>query len=258
MNADTMLQGKVIMITGATSGIGKGCAEHLAAQGARVVVAGRKGDVGRAVCADITAAGGMAEFQRLDVTSEDEWSTAIASVLARHGQLNGLISNAGECVLAPIETLSLEQFRFLLRVNVVGTFLALRHGMAAIRRSGGGAIAAVSSVAGIRPNAGSTIYSATKASISGLVRQAALEGRAMTPHVQVNAVYPGMIWVEGVAESLGEAAALAMRDAVVARTPLARAGTPHDIATVMALLMSGRVPSLSASPLVVDGGFSLS
>ncbi|MDH7452217.1 SDR family oxidoreductase [Luteimonas composti] len=249
--------GKVLLVTGATSGIGLQCARSLAEAGAKVILTGRRQDRVDAAAALLAGAGLDIEAHVLDVTVEADWLRAVAAAKSAFGRLDGILSNAGECVLAPIDQLDPASVQRQLKVNVVGTFLALKHGLPAVRESGGGQIVAVGSVAGLRPAANSTVYSASKAALVDLVRFGATEGAARQPSVQVFGVHPGMIAGEGAIEAFGAERAKAMQDAIAAQTPVGRIGLPEDVSRLVQWIFSNEASPCSGAQFVIDGGFSM-
>lgn len=250
-------EGKVLLVTGATSGIGLHCARTLAQAGARVILTGRRQDRVDAAAELLTREGLEVDAASLDVGSEVDWLRVIAMAESVSGRLDGILSNAGECVLAPLGELRPEDVQRQLTVNVIGTFLAIKHGLPALRRAGGGQIVAVGSVAALRPAAGSTAYSASKAALVDLVRHGAAEGAAQRPAVQVFAIHPGMIAGEGAIEAFGAERARAMQDAIAAQTPVGRIGQPADVGHLVHWIFSNQASSSSGAQFVIDGGFSM-
>ena len=127
------VEGKVALVTGAASGLGKAAAKMLAREGARVVVTDRNAAAGREVAASLGEAG---LFVKLDVTREEDWTQAMERTLAHFGRLDVLVNNAGVGVAKDVEALSLEEWRFVHAVNLDGVFLGCKHGIAAMRKSG--------------------------------------------------------------------------------------------------------------------------
>lgn len=159
------LRGRVAFVTGAGSGIGRGCAEALAAERARVVVADVDARAGEETCRAIASVHGAARFLELDVTSEAAWSSAIARVRAEHGALHVLVNNAGICIAVPLLELSYASWRRQLAVNLDGVFLGTKAALPLIAASGGGSIVKVSSVAGLQGVPGLSGYCATKGGV---------------------------------------------------------------------------------------------
>ena len=251
------LADKTVIVTGATSGIGRACAVDLASQGAWVGVAGRNRERAEETLGLISEKGGGGAFVPLDVTEPKDWLRAVDAVVGERRTLHGLVNNAGESILKRIDKLTVEEFEFLLSVNYTGCFLGMQTAFPHLRSSGGGAIVNVSSVAGIRAGPNSTAYGATKAAMTGLTREAAREGRSVEPVVRVNSLHPGLIWGPGVAESMGEERAQEFRKYVVGKTPLRRVGEPTDIASWVSYLISDDGALVTGQHIVVDGGLNL-
>jgi 3alpha(or 20beta)-hydroxysteroid dehydrogenase len=245
-----VLDGKIALVTGAARGIGAATARLLAAEGARVVVADRREDEANAVVAELNAARpGSALFVALDVTAEADWQAAIEKTEAAFGPMNVLVNNAGIIRVAPLEQMSLENFRKVVDTNLVGTFLGLKYGAESLKRAGGGSIVNFSSVQGMEGRQGFTAYSASKFGIRGLTKSAAIE---LGPHnIRVNAVVPGptktkMIerpgWVD---EDY---------DRMYGKYPLSRMANPQEIARMVLFLASDQSSFCTGGDYVVDGG----
>jgi len=252
----TDLSGKVVLVTGATSGIGRATAIEIGARGGRVAVGGRKLDLAQETLELVRAAGGDGMVVRLDVTDEAAWRAAVAEILATQGALHGLINNAGESRNRRIDQLTAAELSFLLSINYAGALNGMQAALQPIRASGGGAILNVSSVAGVRGGPGGTAYSASKAAIIGATRSfaASLTGDR---RVRVNAIQPGLIWSDSVADSLGEAGARAFREMIEPKTPIGRVGQPEEIGRVAAWLMSDAASGVSGQAINVSGGLEL-
>ena len=147
------VEGKIALVTGAASGIGRSSATALAAEGAIVVATDIDEAAGRQVVTTIEKAGGQAVFYRQDVTSEAEWIAMAAEIDARYGRLNVLVNNAGISVIGLVTELTLEGWKLQQAVNVESVFLGVKHLLPLIRKSGGGSIINLSSVAGLRGSA---------------------------------------------------------------------------------------------------------
>jgi NAD(P)-dependent dehydrogenase (short-subunit alcohol dehydrogenase family) len=251
------LAGKVVAITGATSGIGRACALACADEGALVILTGRNVARGEGVLEQIRAQGGDGAYVRQDVTQEADWARMVEIIHGQYGRLDALVNNAGESINKPIGQLSGDDFRFLLRVNFEAPFLGMRACFPLLSASGGGVVVNVSSVAALRGGPGGTIYGPSKAAMTGLSVAAAADGARLEPAVRVNALHPGFIWGEGPVESLGEEGALQFRERIVAKTPLRRVGEVGDVAGFVVYLLSDHARSITGQELVVDGGLAL-
>jgi 3alpha(or 20beta)-hydroxysteroid dehydrogenase len=233
--------GRTVLVTGAARGQGAEEARRFAAEGARVVVADVLDDEGEATAAAI---GDAATYVHLDVTDEASWEAAVAGV----GPLHVLVNNAG--VLGPFTPLvetSMAELRRTLDVNLVGTFLGLKHAGAAIGRSGGGAIVNISSIAGMWATPFAGPYTASKWAIRGLTKVAALElGRQ---GVRVNSVHPGGVKTAMTA-AVGDDGTSGWYD----RLPVPRIGTVEDVAAAVLFLASDEAAYITGTELVVDGG----
>jgi 3alpha(or 20beta)-hydroxysteroid dehydrogenase len=249
MNA-MLLDGKVALVTGAARGIGAATARLLAAEGARVAVADRREDEASVVVAELNQARpGSALFLPLDVTSESGWQVAIEQTEAVWSPINVLVNNAGIIRVAPLEQMTLENFRKVIDTNLVGTFLGLKYGAESLKRAGGGSIVNFSSVQGMEGRQGFTAYSASKFGIRGLTKSTAIE---LGPHnIRVNAVVPGptktkMIERPGWAD--------ADYDRMYGKYPLSRMANAEEIARMVLFLASDQSSFCTGGDYVVDGG----
>lgn len=186
---DKLLAGRVALVTGATSGIGAATARLLAAHGAVTycadLVEPEADEVGTS---DTTTS--RTFHLRLDVREEADWETAVSVALEREGRLDVLVHSAGIAAASPLADTTLAEWRRVLATNLDGSFLAIKHGIRAMKESGG-AIVVIGSASGIRPSAGAAAYSTSKAAVSMLVRAAAKECRQEKLPIRINAVSPG-------------------------------------------------------------------
>ncbi|UAJ09116.1 SDR family NAD(P)-dependent oxidoreductase [Glacieibacterium megasporae] len=250
---DTRLSGKTILVTGATSGIGRATAVEIGRLGGFVAVGGRKPKLADETLELVRAAGGDGMVVPLDVTDPAAWSQAVAAVMTERGALHGLVNNAGEARNKPIAALTAADFDFLTGINLMGTMLGIDACCEALAASGGGAIVNIASVAGIRAAPGGSAYGASKAAVIGLSQSyARAEGNARG--VRINALQPGLIWSDSVADSLGEEGAAAFRAMIEPKTPLGRVGAPDEIGRMVAFLLSDAAAPISGQAISVSGG----
>jgi NAD(P)-dependent dehydrogenase (short-subunit alcohol dehydrogenase family) len=246
------LEDRVIVVTGATRGIGRAAAARLAGAGAKVVATGRDRAGGEETVRRIADRGDDAIFVPHDVTREADWER-VMDAAGERGGLGGLVNNAGLFFVKPLEETTETDFDRIHQVNVEGTFLGVRQAFRAFAAAGrGGAIVNVSSLMGQVGFPGATAYCATKGAITGLTKAAALDGAAMTPKVRVNSLHPGVIWTEMITGQFGDDPALA--EAFAADTPLRRVGKPEHMAEAILYLISDDSAFVTGAELTVDGG----
>ncbi len=218
-----LVDGKVAMVTGGASGIGRAAAETLAREGARVIVTDIDPDGMAGTVAAIEAAGGWALSLSHDVTDEEAWRSVLAEVQARLGGLNILVNNAGIGIGGPLWEMSLEDWRRQNAINLDGVFLGTKHAIPVIDGSGGGSIVIISSVVGLRGAIGLAGYSASKGGVRLFAKSAALECAAAGLKVRINTVHPGIIdtpiWTKGAGIGLTPGANAADPEAM-ARAPV--------------------------------------
>jgi len=249
------VQGKVAIVTGAASnpGLGRAIATTLAREGARVVVTDID-EAGVRECADaIRAAGGEALALRHDVTREVDWQETIARALEAFGRLDVLVNNAGIAVLKPLEQLSLAEWNRQLEVNLTSVFLGCKHAAAALRRSGGGSIVNLSSVAGMIGLRSCVAYGASKGGVRTATKAIALE--LSGDGIRCNSVHPGFIWTNMQAKATGatDPASVRLSPGLV---PLGGIGEPQDVAECVLYLASDESKYVTGSEFTVDGGLT--
>lgn len=249
------LDGKTILITGATSGIGRATAVEMGRLGAFVAVGGRKLHLAEETLALVRAAGGDGMTISLDVTSGEAWAAATKAIVTARGALHGLVNNAGEQKNGTIASLSQADLGFLVDINYRGTRNGMDEALQPIAASGGGAIVNIASVAGIRAGYGASAYGGSKAAMIGL--SLAYARRFATTGVRVNALQPGFIWSDSVVDSLGVEGAANFRAMIEPRTPLGRVGAPEDVAGMIAFLLSDAAAAINGQAITVSGGLEL-
>jgi len=254
------VQGRIALITGGASGIGRGCAERLAEEGAHVVITDIQDELGAEAVSRIQAAGGSAEFLHHDVTSEDAWIDVIAAVKDRHGALHILVNNAGIGIACSIFEMSLEDWQRQQAINLDGVFLGVKHGIPLIRDSGGGSVINISSVAGIKGAPSLAAYNATKGGVRLFTKGVALECAQNRWKVRVNSVHPGTIdtpiWTKADALSMAEEGANRVDIESMAElgVPTGEVGLPRDIANGVLFLASDESSYMTGTELIIDAG----
>jgi 3(or 17)beta-hydroxysteroid dehydrogenase len=249
------VRGKVALVTGGGMGLGRAAALMLAREGARVVVTDLKEDDGRDTAEAIIQAGGEAMFIRHDVTKESDWRDVIASTRRRFGGLDILVNNAGVLFSSSIEETSLEQWHWLMSVNLDGVFLGTKHAIAAMKERGG-SIINLSSVAGIVGLANLGAYNASKGAVRLFTKAAALECAKDGGRIRVNSIHPGGIWTPMLEQFIGKHGETAADTAAAAMHPVGHAGEPDDIAYGVLYLASDESKFVTGAELVIDGGYT--
>lgn len=242
------LDGKVALITGGARGQGAAEARRFVDEGARVVVADLLVDEGEALAAEL---GPNGRFVPLDVTDEAQWDAAVAAVDEAFGTLTVLVNNAGILLFRQLVNTSVDEFRRVLDVNLVGTFLGIKAVAPAIERAGGGSIVNISSVGGIQGLPAVSAYVASKFGVRGLTKSAAIElGRA---GIRVNSVHPGSVDTPMIRPEPMRVEDFAP---YYERLPIQRLGTVDDVADMVVFLASDESSYVTGAEFVVDGGAS--
>ncbi|MBW8269918.1 SDR family NAD(P)-dependent oxidoreductase [Caldovatus aquaticus] len=244
------LDGKVALITGAASGMGAAMARLFAREGAKVAVCDLLEEEGRAVVADIAAAGGTARFLRLDVTEEAQWEAAVGAVVGAWGRLDVLVNNAGISGSAAGDLYDTALWDRIMAVNARGAFLGVKHGVAAMRRTGG-SIINISSISGVVGQERiHCAYNASKAAVRLLTKAVAVqEGPA---GIRVNSIHPGVM---PPMRTSGATADPAFRARLLQHVPLGRPGRVEEVAHAALFLASDESSYMTGSELHVDGGY---
>jgi NAD(P)-dependent dehydrogenase (short-subunit alcohol dehydrogenase family) len=255
--------GKAALVTGGASGIGAAVAELLAREGASVAVTDIDELGGPEIVAGIRKAGGEAIFLPQDVTSEARWIEVVAEVEKRYGRLDILVSNAGIGIAVPsITDMTLEDWRRQNAINLDGVFLSVKHCLPAMRRSGGGSIIMMSSLAGLRGAPGLSAYSASKGGVRLFAKSIAMECASAGDGIRVNSVHPGIIdtpiWgkIPTGAVGRGQNAPIDPEERAKLAAPLGRAGHASEIASGVLYLASDASSYVTGTELVIDGGMN--
>ena len=240
--------GKVALVTGAASGMGRADAIALAREGARVVVADLNEDAGRAVVDEI---GDRAVFMRLDVSSEAGWEQVIADTVARFGGLHVLVNNAGLMLLGSVVDTTLDDFRRTSAVNTEGVFLGCKHAVPAIAASGGGSIINMSSVAAMQGMSFVAAYSASKGAVRALTKSVAMYCKDQKNGVRCNSIHPDGVKTPMVVKvATGQETATREEIEKVARG--SNMCEPEDVAGLVLYLASDESRFINGAELLID------
>jgi NAD(P)-dependent dehydrogenase (short-subunit alcohol dehydrogenase family) len=245
------LAGKVALITGGASGMGRSEATIFAREGARVVVADLLETDGSRTVDDIKAAGGQARFVRLDVASEAEWQAAIDATVAAFGTLDVLVNNAGISGTFDQDMLSTAAWDSLMSVNARGVFLGMKFAIPVMQRAGHGAIVNISSISGFVGQSGVHMgYNASKGAVRIMTKTAAVQ--FARDGIRVNSVHPGFMPPMRTSKTSADPEWRArMLDAV----PMRREGRVEEVAHAVLFLASDEASYITGTELVVDGGY---
>ena len=253
------VQGKVALVTGGASGIGRSCAERLAQEGATVVITDLQDPKGAEAAGAIGKAGGQARYLHHDVTDEAAWQSVVADVAGQEGRLDILVNNAGIGLASSILEMSLADWRKQTAVNLDGVFLGVKHAIPLMRKGGGGSIVNMSSVAGLKGSPTLAGYCATKGGVRLFTKAVAMECANAKDGIRVNSVHPGIIetpiWLTVAPTGSNEPPDL---DAISQMAvPLGVKGVPADIANGVLWLASDESRYVTGAELVIDGGLSV-
>ena len=243
------LEGKVALISGGARGQGATEGQLFVDEGAMVVLADILDVEGEATAAQIRENGGEASYVHLDVTSEDEWRSAVEFALQTYGRLDILVNNAAIYKRTPIVDTDVEEWRQIMEVNSTGVFLGTKHAIPAMQRSGGGSIINISSTAGLIGSARGSAYGASKGSVRLFTKYTAIQHA--TENIRANSIHPGPIDTVMIADNLATPEARAESEA---RVPLRRIGTVMDVAYGALFLASDESSYMTGAELVIDGG----
>jgi NAD(P)-dependent dehydrogenase (short-subunit alcohol dehydrogenase family) len=249
------VKSKVAMVTGGAGGLGKAEASLLAIEGASVVVTDIDEAAVEKVAGSINSGGGRALALKHDVTLEADWNRVIGRTLAEFGRLDVLVNNAGVIIYRKIEDTSLDEWRWLMSVNLDGVFLGTKFAIAAMKKNGGGSIINISSTAGLIGNPDASAYHASKGGVRLFTKAAAIEcsKAGYGYNIRVNSIYPGVI---------NTAMAEALRqdenkyNTALSWHPMGHFGDPEDVAYGVLYLASDESKFLTGSELVIDGGWT--
>jgi NAD(P)-dependent dehydrogenase (short-subunit alcohol dehydrogenase family) len=248
-------ENKTVLITGGTSGIGKATALAFAKEGANVVVSGRRVTEGEQVAQEITSTGGSALFVQADVAREEDIIALVGKTTETFGGLDIAFNNAGvEGKFGPLTTeQTVEHYDYVCDINIRGVLLSMKHEIAAMLRSGGGAIVNNASIGGHIGFQGSSVYVASKWAVLGLTKTAALEFARQG--VRVNSISPGTVQTEMFDRAFGEGET-ERKKTLATQNPIGRIGTPEEIASAVLWLSSPGAAFTTGQDIIVDGGYT--
>jgi NAD(P)-dependent dehydrogenase (short-subunit alcohol dehydrogenase family) len=245
-----ILSERVVMITGALTGIGRAAAISFARAGNRIVVSGRKADAGQALASELRSIGAEAEFVQADVRREEDVRRLVDRAVERFGHLDAAVNNAGtEGKPGPVTEQTAETYAATFDTNVLGTLLSLKHELRAMQGQGSGSIVNISSTMGERGAANMSLYTGSKHAVEGITKAAALEGAAFG--VRVNAIAPGptdTAMLDRLSGSPDKKAAF------YASIPLKRGATPQEIADAIVFVASEKASFITGQIIRVNGG----
>jgi NAD(P)-dependent dehydrogenase (short-subunit alcohol dehydrogenase family) len=246
-----IFSGKVALVTGGTSGIGKTTAIEFARAGAKVVLTGRREKEGAQVVAEIKKFGGDAGFVRADVARDADVKGMVDFTVDKFGRLDIAFNNAGVEWMGPLDQATEAEYRRVFDINVWGVLNSMRHEIPVMLKTGGGAIVNTSSVAGHVGMGQVSIYTASKHAVEGLTKALALEFAKQ--NIRINAVAPGAIATEMFDRFAGKHSEVL--DSLSSLIPVGRIGASEEIAAAVLYLCSDNAKFTVGTSLVVDGGF---
>jgi cyclopentanol dehydrogenase len=243
--------GKVAIVTGAASGMGRSHAIELAREGAKVVLTDVQQELGREAAQKIVRDGGTAQFLSLDVTNAEQWRSVVETTIRAFGQLNILVNNAGVYVYSNVVDMTVAQWDNVFSVNAKGTFLGCREAIPAMKAAGGGSIINVSSNFALVGRPGFSAYCASKGAIRLFTKAIAAELAA--DNIRANSLHPGLVETDMTRGLLVDKTAI---DGLLGPAPMRRVAQPIDISGAVVYLASDESSFMTGSEMVVDGGYS--
>ena len=249
---------KVVLVTGAASGIGAASCRALADRGAKIALSDIDATAGEALVTELREAGAEAAFVALDVRDEQQWRAAVDQVLDQFGALDGLVNNAGIAAICGIEEETLEGWRRTQDINSDAVFLGCREAVR-VMKGRGGSIVNVSSIEGIVGDPMLPAYNASKGAVRALTKSLALYCAENGTGIRVNSLHPGYVatpLVSGALDKLAAADAEAFAARVVASIPMGRMAEADEIAEGVVFLISDSARYMTGSELIMDGGYT--
>jgi NAD(P)-dependent dehydrogenase (short-subunit alcohol dehydrogenase family) len=250
LSKDREMSTQVVLITGGLTGIGRAAAVAFARKGAKVVVAGRRDEAGKALAEELRSFGSEAEFINADVREEDDVRALVDKTVARFGRLDVAVNNAGtEGQVGPITEQTAESYAATFDTNVLGVILSMKHEVRVMRGQGSGSIINISSTYGHEGAAGAAVYAGSKHAVEGITRSVALE--VATSGIRVNGVAPGPTDTGMLTRFTGRPENKA---ALVAQVPMGRLGLSEELANAIVFIASDDASFITGHILNVDGG----
>lgn len=246
-------EGKVVLVTGATSGIGEASALAFAKEGAMLVLAGRREEEGLRVQKSIEDIGAKAIFVKTDITKEEDVIALIVAAVAAFGKIDIAFNNAGtDGAIKPITEKTLEDYNHTFNTNVLGTFFSMKHEVAQMQKNGGGSIVNTASIAGLVGLANGSFYAASEHAIIGLTKSVALE--VAKQNIRVNAVAAGVAKTAMMERFTG--GIKEVQDFLATLHPIGRFAEPEEIAKAVLFLASDDASFMTGESMAVDGGYT--
>jgi NAD(P)-dependent dehydrogenase (short-subunit alcohol dehydrogenase family) len=251
-----LLEGKVIIVTGAGSGIGKVCAQAFSRAGAKVVVSDYDQESGLQTLNEIKSAKGEGIYIRANVADETEVEALVNSAIESYGRLDGALNNAGIGMRnKPVHELTAKDWQEVIDVDLTGVFYCIKHQVLAMMTTGGGSIVNTASAAGLRGQINASDYVAAKHGVVGLTKAAAVDCGSL--NIRVNAICPGLIMTPLAKELMADEVFSKAMDTLKTRHIIGRFGEPEEIADSAIWLLSDHSRFVTGTPLTVDGGYSI-
>ena len=244
------LSGKVALITGAGMGMGEAEVILFANEGAKVIVTDINEEAGQETVKKIEESGHKAEFMKLNITDEANWTKVIKAVVDKYGKLDVIVNNAGILLFKPLEETTEDEWEGIFKVNTKGVFLGCKHAVEGMEKAGGGSIINISSIYGIIGAPAAAAYEASKGAVRELTKAAAADFAKYK--IRVNSVHPGLIDTPMTRDIIKDSA---LTKQVLATTIMERPGRPEEVALPVLMLASDESSYMTGSELVVDGGY---